>query len=482
MKIVIVGAGFTGIQLAKLLINEGNQVAIVDNDEDTIRHASNRLDCTVLCADGNSLDTLEEVEIAKADALVCVTNSDELNIVTCSLVDAVYPKILKIARVRNYDYYINTAVAEKRVASNFGDKHRPLYGINYMIHPDVEAADAIVQAVKNGAVGSVLTFDNSDLELARIAVFDGSPLDGVFLKNIRSLTDVKFLVAYVEQNGKTQLASGNTLIKGGSTLGVLLSKQDVPKVLALCGSKQKELKKVALIGAGRIGTIIAERLIDRPQKTVGLAKFFSSAVKNRGQKFAIIDTNETLTKAAANRFPDAQVFTADASDENFLREEEITSYDLAICVTHNHELNMVLAAYLESLGVGQSISLVESADFAVIAEKLGVDVSVPLRDCVVDSIMSHLRGKSVKEIHTVTTGELEIVECEISSNSKFTGKTLREVSDPGKFLVLLNKRSGSDVYEIPTGDTCLYSGDHVVLISESENSKKILSLFTGISA
>ena len=34
MKIVIVGAGFTGVQLAKLLINERNQVAIIDNDED----------------------------------------------------------------------------------------------------------------------------------------------------------------------------------------------------------------------------------------------------------------------------------------------------------------------------------------------------------------------------------------------------------------------------------------------------------------
>ena len=43
MKIVIVGAGFTGVQLAKLLINEKNEVAIVDNDEHTIRHAQNIL-------------------------------------------------------------------------------------------------------------------------------------------------------------------------------------------------------------------------------------------------------------------------------------------------------------------------------------------------------------------------------------------------------------------------------------------------------
>ncbi|MCI7080669.1 NAD-binding protein, partial [Treponema porcinum] len=44
MRIVIVGAGFTGIQLAKLLINEKNNVVLIDNDEEIMRHAANRLD------------------------------------------------------------------------------------------------------------------------------------------------------------------------------------------------------------------------------------------------------------------------------------------------------------------------------------------------------------------------------------------------------------------------------------------------------
>ena len=60
MKIVIVGAGFTGTQLAKRLINGKNDVVLIDNDEDVVRHASNRLDCNVIQADGNNLDTLEE--------------------------------------------------------------------------------------------------------------------------------------------------------------------------------------------------------------------------------------------------------------------------------------------------------------------------------------------------------------------------------------------------------------------------------------
>lgn len=476
MRIVIVGAGYTGLQLAKLLINEKNQVAIIDNNENIIRHVSNQFDCTVVCADGNNLETLEDVGIAKADALVCVTSSDEVNMITCSLVDTVYPDVLKIARVRNYAYYVNTAKAEEKHSNGFSGKHRPLYGINYMIHPDVEAADAIVQAVENGAVGSVLTFDNTDLEIARITVAKNSILDGVLLKDIRSKTDVKFLIAYIEKDGESTLPSGMTKIEADTTIGVLIAKKDIQNVLELCGAVQKELRRVALIGAGRIGTIVADKLI-KPQKQSGLSRLFSYKTMHHAQEFVIIDSNDELSKAASERYPDARVLRADATDENFLREEGIVDFDLAICTTHNHEMNMVLAAYLESLGVKQTVSLVASSAFGEIAQKLGIDVPVPLRDAVVDSIMSHLRGKSVKEIHTVTNGQLEIAECVISTKSKADGKTLKEIANPGSFLVLMSKRSGNDEYQIVNGNTKLSSGDHVVLIANAEDNKKVLSLF-----
>ena len=40
---MIIGAGFTGVQLAKRLINEGNIVKIIESNEDIVEHVSNRL-------------------------------------------------------------------------------------------------------------------------------------------------------------------------------------------------------------------------------------------------------------------------------------------------------------------------------------------------------------------------------------------------------------------------------------------------------
>lgn len=470
MKIVIVGAGFTGIQLAKRLINGKNDVVLIDHDEEITRHASNSLDCNVIQAEGNNLETLENAGIKDADALVCVTSSDEINMITCSLVDAVYPEVLKIARVRNYSYYVDTTSTEKTSSS------RPLYGIDFMIHPDVEAADAIVNAAKHGAIADVISF-GQDYELVRIQVEKGSTLENQPLINIRKLTNCPVLVAYIEHDGETRLPSGDSVILANDCLGVLLLKSDIQHFLSLCGTSSTSIRKIAIVGAGRIGSIVAEKLIQRKQNFI--TKFF----KKKGtptQDFVIIDSNEEVASAASKRFPGVKVFCADVTDESFIREEAINKYDLIICSTHNHEMNIVMAAYMESVGVRNSIALVENNAFGEIARKIGIDVAVPVRDTVVDSIMSHLKGKSVSSVHTVNEGTLEIVEITIPKKSSVTGFSLRDIAENGKFLVLMMLKKNSKEYIIPIGSTILEEGDELALITTANDNLHILEKFGNV--
>ena len=467
MKIVIVGAGFTGIQLAKRLINGKNDVVLIDNDDEVVRHASNMLDCNVIHAEGNNLEVLENAGIKNADSLVCVTSNDEINMITCSLVDAVYPQITKIARVRNYAYYVDTTSVEKKSNS------RPLYGIDFMIHPDVEAAEAIANAANHGAITDIMPFGQKHA-LIRVCVEKGSRLENQKLINVRRLTEIPVLIAYVENGGQTALPSGETEICAGDCLGVLLLEKDIPEFLKLCGSKVKEIKKIAIIGAGRVGTIVAEKLIEKKQN------FFSRLFKkaqNSSQEFCIIDRDEKLAQAANEKFSGVKVFCADATDEAFVEEEGIGSYDLVICTTPNHELNIVMAAYFESIGVKNSIALVQNNAFGEIARRIGIEVAVPVRDTVVDSIMSHLKGKAVTGLHTVNDGSLEIMEIKIEEKSSVNGKTLREIAENGKFLVMMMQKSDTEEYFIPVGNTKIEAGDEVVLINIAAENQHVLQKF-----
>lgn len=476
MNIVIIGAGFTGVQLAKRLISEKNNVVLIDNDEDTVRHASNRLDCTIIQADGNNLETLEEAGIAKADALVTLTEDDEINMITCSLVDSVYPSLLKIARVRNYAYYINTSRVAKNHAASFTGKHRPLYGIDFMIHPDVEAANAIVNAVEHGAVSDVVTFGEKH-ELMALQIEKDSKLDGCPLKDLRTLTESKFIVVFVETEEGSSLPSGGTILHAGNRIGLLTQKENVPEMLKLSGAKLDTLKNITLVGAGRIGTIVANHIIEK-RNTSFLKRLFESSSKKIAQNFVIVDSDKALCKEASERFPSAKVLCGDITDEGLIQEEGLDKSDLIICATHNHEMNMVIAAYMESLGVEKTITLVSHSAFADITRRLGVEVPIPLRDTIVDSIMSHLKGKNVKGIHTVSNGSFEIVECDLQESSKFNGKALKDIASPGEYLMLLVRKHGEQDYELPNGNTVLSAKDHLVLI-EKAGDKKILEKFSG---
>lgn len=134
-------------------------------------------------------------------------------------------------------------------------------------------------------------------------------------------------------------------------------------------------------------------------------------------------------------------------------------------------MNMVVSAYLESLGVEKTIALVAHSAFGDIARKLGVDVAVPVRDTLVDSIMSHLHGKSVTGIHTVSNGAFEIVECDLPSSSKLVGKTLKEIADPGNYLMLLVKNRETTATNCPSETLFLTQATILFLLSRQEIAK-----------
>ena len=126
-----------------------------------------------------------------------------------------------------------------------------------------------------------------------------------------------------------------------------------------------------------------------------------------------------------------------------MEEEGIDKYDLAICTTPNYELNIVMAAYFESIGIKNSIALVQNNAFGEIARKIGIEVAVPVRDTVVDSIMSHLKGKTVTGVHTVNDGSLEIMEIKIHQKSPVNGCQLRDIAENGRFLVMMIQKNGT---------------------------------------
>jgi trk system potassium uptake protein TrkA len=105
------------------------------------------------------------------------------------------------------------------------------------------------------------------------------------------------------------------------------------------------------------------------------------------------------------------------------------------------------------------------------ARQLGVDVVIPMKSVVVDSILSHLMGSEVKEIHRIGDGAVDIMEVEIEKEAPIAEQPISAFKLSAGGLILLVNRGGNSF--IPRGDYVFSSGDHIVLIAKTGSQAEI---------
>lgn len=487
MRVVIVGAGTTGTQLAKQLIREKHDVSLIESNAEKARHASNRMDCLVVQDEGNSIGALTEAGAAKADALVCVTDSDEVNMIICGLAESRYPGLLKIARVRNDEYAsLNPSPRDE------GDKNgaprgaeAKMLGIDYFVRPNLEAARWALDAIEHRAMGNIISFAGTMYELGTIDVSGGSALDGISLINYRSLFPAESLVTLVERNVDGEetaiLPSGSTVLSAGDRVSILSREEDMDRIFHLAGQAEKPLRRIGIAGGGRLGSLIAEGLFSKQDKPgAGIFSGLKKFITRRNRQVVIIEEDYELCKNLAARFPGALVLNEDITDENFVAEEQLGDLDLIVTATGRQDFNLVTAAYLKSRGVARAITMVTSPGYAAIARQLGIDVVIPLQSVVVDTILTRLMGGGITGLHRLGEGGIGILEFEMGVNAPFADQALKNCAFPEGTLVMLINRGGRSF--IPKGDDTLTPGDRIILLARNGNESEIGRLFNAPGA
>ena len=82
MRIVFVGAGSLAVMTAAMLVKQGHEVVIVENDKERIDELTPHLDCGFVHGDGSTPAILKETNPKETDFLFCLTGNDQANIIT----------------------------------------------------------------------------------------------------------------------------------------------------------------------------------------------------------------------------------------------------------------------------------------------------------------------------------------------------------------------------------------------------------------
>jgi trk system potassium uptake protein len=101
LYIIIVGAGKVGWNLARELLDKGNEVTLIENDRDRFQTVEQELEHNVQYGDASELWILERAGVQRADMVIAVTGDDEDNMLICQVAKEKYLVDRIIARVNN---------------------------------------------------------------------------------------------------------------------------------------------------------------------------------------------------------------------------------------------------------------------------------------------------------------------------------------------------------------------------------------------
>ena len=211
MYAIIMGAGRVGFSLAGLLIEDGYDVTLIENDRKLATDAASELDALVICGNGTNSTLLEEANIQDADYFVATTGNDEANLLSCILVKKYeVPNI--IARVSNPDH--EEAFME--------------VGIDNVINPERAASGVLERLITRSNVADLLTLGEGDGEILEMTVTN----DKIVGKQIKEISPTKdyIIIATYNKDGSLIIPQPENILARGEKISILVKRGSFKKV------------------------------------------------------------------------------------------------------------------------------------------------------------------------------------------------------------------------------------------------------------
>jgi trk system potassium uptake protein TrkA len=174
LYVIIAGAGKVGWNLARELLERGDEVTVIEQDRRRYLTVEQELEHAVQYGDATELWVLERAGIQRANLVVAVTGDDEDNLLICQVAKEKYLCERIIARVnnpRNLEHFkllgIQPAVSATDLILRLIEHEVPRYGLVHLLDLPEERLEIIELVVSDGAPAA-------GLSIAQIGLPDGS--------------------------------------------------------------------------------------------------------------------------------------------------------------------------------------------------------------------------------------------------------------------------------------------------------------------
>ena len=440
MYIIIVGAGEVGSYLARILVEENHNVAVIEQSQALARDLDGALDCLVVQGSGVSREVLEQAGLRKADLIIAVTEVDEVNLVVCMTAEKFGRQIGRdprtVARVRQIDYLRGGS------ALNATD-----LGLDFLVGPEQAVASMVVDLLGYEGAGEIRHMAGNRIELIELPLGPDSPLVHETLAELKGDLPGNSLIVGVRGPKGFRIPRGDDRMQADERAFVLTLPGNIDEFVILSGKPWHHVKDVLIVGCGHIGMHLAIEL------------------ENQALYPTIIEKDRGRAELVAHKLRKSVVLHGDGTDLAFLREQLEESADAVVVLMGDPEKAVLTGLFAKHLGAKKVIVRCDKQAYGAIAHKMGVDALISPRRAVANSILRFVRRGHVRSSIMLGDHEGEIIEFKIPDKPRGDAvkRPIKELSIPTGTLVGAVIRKG-EVF-IPDGDTQLQAGDDVLVVS-----------------
>lgn len=444
LSIVIVGCGKVGLTLVEQLSREGHDITVIDRNRELVEYTSGTYDVMGIVGNGATYSVQKEAGIENTDLIIAVTESDELNLLCCTVAKRV-SGCSSIARVRNPDY------------SQDVDYLRERLGLAMIFNPELEAAREAARMLSLPTALEIASFAHGQAQLVTFKIPKGNQLDGLKLwdmsKSIPSDIETNVVICAVERGDQVYIPSGNFQLQWGDEVSFVSTRKIARKFLRSIGFKTRQVRSAMIVGGGRSTHYLAQELL------------------GMGIEVKIIEKNRARCEELCELLPDANIINGDGTSEALLREEGIEYAESFVALTGIDEENILLTLHARNVSAAKVVTKINRITFRDAINTLNLGSVIYPRYITSEAIVAYVRAKhnsmnsNVETLNYICENQVEAVEFRVNEASTVTGIMLKDLKPKMKKDILIASINRGGQILIPSGVDSIEVGDTVMVVT-----------------
>ena len=446
MRILIVGAGNAGRKLASRLCEEKHNVIMVDSNPDSLFEAEKGLDILSICGDGTHPKVLQEAEVDKADLFISLTDSDQVNILSCLIANAAGVQG-KVARVTDPGFLAET--------DQF-DLHR--MGIDLIINQKQECANEVFNMLMMPGAHEVFDLFDGKVMVAGYQINAVSPLldrTPAECNVLDLMQDVRAIA--IRRDDKLVVPRGNTTFQQNDLVYIVGTRIQIFNFFTWVCPDIKPFKRLVIAGGGDLGLMVAK------------------AAENEID-CVLLENDKDRANHCSKELDKTLVLQADSLTEDAMKESGINDQTALIALTGDDENNIMNCLLAQKMGAAFTATQIARTDFVPVVEQLYlVNRVVSPYISTTHTILHWLRSKRVRAAALLHNLPGELLDMVVAPGHEIDGICIKDISLPERSVIATVLRE-QDV-KTATGDLQLLAGDRVLVFTHADEVGHIRTIF-----